>query len=395
LFCEGQRYAQVVDMSGFQHLSVDGFRRLCGVECELRDLSVMIGANGSGKTSVLDVFSLLAASAQGKLGEKLGELSGITGVLAAGRAKRLSFGLSLEVSGNEPLRYGLSIGPSGIGYTIDSETLTQMRGSHREPFKHIESSGQTIRYFNISTGKLEPPQWEHVSSQTSLAQVPKMFPEPEQFRQRLASSTFYHTLDVGPRAPVRLPQPIRPAKLPGKDGEDLVTCLYEMREAEPDRFDAVQDALRAAFPGFDRLTFPPVAAGTLAMIWRDRNFPSGFYTHQLSEGTLRFLWLVTLLQSSALPVVTLLDEPEVSLHPELLSILAELLREASQRSQILVATHSDRLVRFLSPKEVMVADLTEEGLTTLTWADSLDLEKWLGEYTLDQVWGMGRLGGRA
>jgi predicted ATPase len=83
------------------------------------------------------------------------------------------------------------------------------------------------------------------------------------------------------------------------------------------------------------------------------------------------------------------------LHPELLSILAELLREASQRSQILVATHSDRLVRFLGPKEVIVADLTEEGLTKLTWADSLVLEKWLDEYTLDQVWEMGRLGGRA
>jgi predicted ATPase len=187
---------------------------------------------------------------------------------------------------------------------------------------------------------------------------------------------------------------MRPAKLPGKDGEDLVTCLYEMRELDPDRFEAVEDTLRAAFPGFERLTFPPVAAGTLAMIWRERDFPCGFYTHQLSEGTLRFLWLVTLLQSAALPQVTLLDEPEVSLHPQLLSLFAELLREASQRSQILVATHSDRLVRFLKPKEVLVADLTENGLTKLTWADSLDLDKWLDEYTLDQVWAMGRLGGR-
>jgi predicted ATPase len=109
---------------------------------------------------------------------------------------------------------------------------------------------------------------------------------------------------------------------------------------------------------------------------------------------LRFLWLVTLLQSSELPEVTLLDEPEVGLHPQLLSLLAELFREASQRSQIIVATHSDRLVRFLNPKEVLVADLTEEGLTTLTWADSLNLDKWLDEYTLDQVWAMGRLGGR-
>jgi predicted ATPase len=187
---------------------------------------------------------------------------------------------------------------------------------------------------------------------------------------------------------------MRPAKLPGRDGEDLVTCLYEMREVEPDRFEAVEDALRAAFPGFERLTFPPVAAGTMAMTWKEQNFPSGFYTHRLSEGVLRFLWLVTLLQSDALPEVTLLDEPEVGLHPQLLSLFAELLREASQRSQIVVATHSDRLVRFLSPKEVLVADLTAEGLTILTWADSLDVDKWLDEYTLDQVWAMGRLGGR-
>jgi predicted ATPase len=96
-----------------------------------------------------------------------------------------------------------------------------------------------------------------------------------------------------------------------------------------------------------------------------------------------------------LPAVTLLDEPEVSLHPELLNLLAHLLREASQRSQIVVATHSDRLVRFLKPSEVLVADLTEDGLTELTWADSLDLEKWLDEYTLDEVWSIGRLGGRA
>jgi predicted ATPase len=75
-------------------------------------------------------------------------------------------------------------------------------------------------------------------------------------------------------------------------------------------------------------------------------------------------------------------------------LLADLLREASQRSQIIVATHSDRLVRFLSPKEVVVMDL-DQGFAKLSWADTLDLDKWLDEYTLDQVWEMGRLGGRS
>jgi predicted ATPase len=331
----------------------------------------MIGANGSGKTSVLDVLSLLAASAQGRLNDKLSELGGITSVLAPGRTQQLSFGLSLG-----SFRYNLLISPSGTGYTIGAESLTN-----------------PVIGTVLGTNERQS-RWAPLLSETVLAQASKTSPEREQFRQDLASSTYYHTLDVGPRSPVRLPQPIRSASLPGANGEDLVTCLYEMREADPDRFETIQDALRAAFPGFDKLTFPPVA-GVLAMLWRDRNFPNGFYTHQLAEGAIRILWLAALLQSAALPEVTLLDEPEVSLHPELLNLLAHLLREASQRSQIVVATHSDRLVRFLKPKEVLVADLTEDGLTTLTWADSLDLEKWLDEYTLDEVWAIGRLGGRA
>jgi len=221
-----------------------------------------------------------------------------------------------------------------------------------------------------------------------------MFREPEEFRSRLASSTFYHALNVEPRSPVRLPQPLRPAKLPGKDGEDLISCLFDLRETERNRFEAIEDALRVAFPAFVRLDFPPVAAGTLSMTWKDRDFEHPHYMHQLSEGTLRFLWLTTLLQSPGLTAVTLLDEPEVSLHPELLSLLAELMREASARTQLIVATHSDRLIRFLKPNEVVVCDLAEDGTAQATWADTLDLQKWLSEYTLDEVWSMGRLGGR-
>ncbi len=222
-----------------------------------------------------------------------------------------------------------------------------------------------------------------------------MFQEAEYFRRRLASSTFYHALDVSPRSPVRLPQQVQLSRLPGKNGEELVSCLFYLREAERPRFDAIEDALKAAFPGFERLDFPPVAAGTLALTWREKGLSRPFYMHQLSEGTLRFLWLATLLQSPGLTALTLLDGPEVSLHPELLSLLAGLLREASRRTQIIVATHSDRLMRFLTPDEVMTMNTSDEGLTEVAWADELDLEKWLEEYTLDELWRNGRIGARA
>ena len=91
----------------------------------------------------------------------------------------------------------------------------------------------------------------------------------------------------------------------------------------------------------------------------------------------------------------MIDEPDVSLHPELLSILADLMREASLRTQIVVATHSDRLVRFLEPNEIVVMDICEDGGANMVWADSLDIDEWLSDYSMDEVWQMGRLGGRA
>jgi predicted ATPase len=379
----------------FDRLTIKGLRRLCNVQLGLQPLSVLVGANGIGKTSVLDAFSLLASSAQGGLNSAISEFSGLPALITYDHADEVSLGIAMQVPGHEPLDYLLRIRPQGTTYVIEEEALSQKRRPTPPPFKHIDSRGSDVKYFEVDQARLVRPTWEHNPLETSLAQVPKMFREPEEFRRRLASCTFYHVLNVDPRSPVRLPQPMHPASLPGKHGEDLVSCLFYLREADRDRFEAVEDSLRAAFPSFQRLDFPPVAAGTLAMTWRDTSFSKPLYMHQLGEGMLRFLWLATLLQSPGLTALTLLDEPEVSLHPELLNLLAGLLREASHRTQLIVATHSDRLVRFLTPPEVVVMDSTEDGMAQLTRADQLDLDAWLADYSLDEVWRMGLLGGRA
>jgi predicted ATPase len=345
----------VPETSRFQKLSIRGFRRLCDVQMNLRPLSVMIGANGTGKTSVLDVLSLLAKSAQGKLSESISELSGLSNILTYDGPDDVRLGISMTVPDYSPLDYILRLKPQAIAYAITEEQLSQSHIGYLSPFLHISSNGPSVNYYDINSKKLMKPvqpNWTHNPLETSLSQVPKMFQQPEDFRNRLASSTFYHTLNVDPRSPVRLPQPIQPATLPGRNGEELVSCLFYLREADRARFEAIEDALRAAFPRFDRLDFPPVAAGTLALAWRERGFSKPLYMHQLSEGTLRFLWLATLLNSPGLTALTLLDEPEVSMHPELLSLLADMLREASSRTQLVVATHSDRLIRFLDFAEM-------------------------------------------
>ena len=195
-----------------------------------------------------------------------------------------------------------------------------------------------------------------------------MHRQSEQLRRILSSATQYpdRTLEVGRRAPVRLPQQLRPATLPGENGEDLASFLYNLRESRFEKYEAIEDSLRAAFPGFESLSFPVAAAGMISVTWNERAFRNPFYMHQLSEGTLRFLWLVSLLRSPNLSTITMIDEPEVSMHPELLALLADLMREASGRTQIIVATHSDRLIRFLEPSEVVAMDVGEDGRASMT-----------------------------
>lgn len=382
-------------------IKIEGFRRLHRVDLSMRPLMVVIGANGVGKSSLLDALSILSASAAGKLNQMLGQMGGLLDILSRNKAREVRFLASMEVPGYQPLEYDFQIEPRGPGYTISRETLTQAKTGSSVPFKHIDSSYADIRYYDITEKKLvrrnQPlrPEWVFDPFESSLSQVPKMFNQPEELRHVLSSMTKYHVLDVSSKALVKLPQQMKPAYLPGPDGEDLIPYLYSLRETTKDCFEAIEDTLKTAFPGFESLNFPPAAAGLLSLTWKERQFKSPLYIHQLSEGTLRFLWLVSLLHSPNLSTVTMIDEPEVSLHPELLSILADLMRAASSRTQLIVATHSDRLVRFLEPKEVVVMDLNEEGFTSANWADSLDLDAWLDEYSLDEVWRMGRMGGRS
>ena len=382
-------------MYKINRVKIRGFRRLREVDLIVKPFMVLIGANGVGKTSLLDAFALLSASASGKLNSALSELGGLSSLLTRGKSEELSLLVDMEVPGYQPLEYEVHLGPRGTGHSISREVLSQMRGEHKGPFKHIDSSDRDVRYYEIDKYELVRPNWEHNPMETSLSQVPKMFRQPEELRRILATATQYHVLDVGPRAPVKLPQQMKPASLPGSDGGDLVPYLYYLRESDKDRFAAIVDTLKVAFRDFEALSFPPVAAGMLAMTWKDKNFEKPLYMNELSEGTLRFLWLVSLLQSPSLSTITMIDEPEVSLHPELLSLLADLMREAAKRTQLIVATHSERFIRFLRPEEVVVMDIDEDGNAIATWTESLDLESWLAEYSLDEVWRMGRMGGRS
>ena len=381
---------------GFSRLTIKGFRRLRDVDLHLRPLNVLIGVNGVGKSSILDVFDLLAASASGNLAATMAEMGGMNSLLTKdGKTTSVHLQLRSHQEAVPALDYDVRLTRQGYGYVISEEVLEAFGPpASTAPGRYIDSREAIVEYWH--DGKIFTPDWDYKRLETALSQTPKMYREAEGFRRRVDDiSEIYHGLNVSQNGPVRQPQIVSSASTPGVDGASLVSCLYTIRETEHDRFEAIEDAIRAAFPTFERLDFPPLSAGRITIAWHERGFTEPFFPNELSEGTLRFIWLVTLLQSPGLPEITLIDEPEVSLHPGMLRLLTELMREASLRTQLIVATHSDRFVRFLEPSELMVCDKDESGGMTAEWADKVDLKDWLEDYTLDQLWSQGIIGGRS
>lgn len=395
------------------HLSISGFRCLKDLDLEMRPLMVLIGPNGAGKTSVLDLFSLLRDAMLGDLGKALSDRGGLLAILSWTPSPD-SWALRIELeAGSLPsadsLRYelgvmtgplllalirGMGSGARPVDYLVTSELLTQgQRPSESEPLRLIERTRGQTRFLDPQAGTLEEPDWAFNPQELALAQVPRTYRQAEELRRFLSQTRHFAQLDTGKNAPIRNPQELRPSFVPGPNGTDLVATLYHLKSSRDPFYERIEDALRAGFPSFRGLEFPPVAAGQAILAWYEEPFPGPFYPQQLSEGTLRFLWLTTILLSPSPPPIVMIDEPEISLHPELLKVLSGLLRDAAARTQVIVATQSAELIRWLSPEELVVMD-KEEGFARARWADSMDVRSWLERYTLGELWVMGELGGR-
>ncbi len=364
----------------YLQIQVKGYKSLADVTLDLHPLTVMIGPNGCGKTSLLEVFQLLAEAARQRLEKTIADLGGLEAILTHTKDAAAEIGIALTVDNVSsrivgPQTYRCTLQPRPVGYTISEDNWVSQNRSRMPEYIGPKPITEPRRLLSL---------WD---SESTLR--PGISP--------LAATIYYSSLDVSARAPVRLPQALTLSSHPGVNGETLFGALYNLRESGTSRsiYTRIEETLRLAFPSFDYLKLPVVGAGQITLEWHEEDLTVPLYPSQLSEGTLRLLWLTTLLFSPEPPPLILIDEPEVSLHPELQKILAALLQDASARTQIIVATHSPELIRWLGPDEVVVIDKLD-GKSKFTWANdpALDLEAWLKEYTLADLWYMGNLGGR-
>ncbi len=179
------------------------------------------------------------------------------------------------------------------------------------------------------------------------------------------------------------------------DAANLPAYLYWLQEKHPLQFRHIEEHIRLIAPFFEQFVLAPskLNENKIKLEWRQKGSDAYFDAYSLSDGTLRFICLATLLLQPHPPALILLDEPELGLHPFAIRILAEMLEAAAQRVQVLLATQSVTLLNNFAPQDVIVAE-NDGRRTTFNRLDAEKLKDWLDDFSLGELWEKNVLGGR-
>jgi predicted ATPase len=385
-------------------LDIEGFRSLRTTIWRPGDLNVIIGPNGSGKSNLLRFLELLSVSAQGRLGKHIQSLGGMDPIVWDGKADSIKCVLETSPVGDDrgPERYELEMARLGGGssYRIEKERLTNFlevrSGSKCEPFIFLERAGKSAVIFDSAQKRFTTPE-EYVSEEEtllSLASGPFTHnPRIPPFQKALASIAVYHDIHTNKDAPVRRPVVSRMEDRVDPDGQNLVSVLHTLYASHREFKKDLHIAMQSAFgDDFEELVFPPASDQRVQMRIRWKSLQREQSTAEMSDGTLRFLFLLAVLANPSPPPVIAIDEPETGLHPSMLPIVAEYAADAATRSQVVLTTHSTQLLdAFTEMKPVTTVSAWENGETLLRTLDGEELNYWLKSYSLGSLFKSGEL----
>jgi len=386
-------------------LETTGYRLLDGFKADFGQMTVIIGANATGKSSLLECLNVLAWSVDYPLENVFGGRLGITSLLnASSQAKQLKWKLTFSIPEKVKARHATA-DESGHKYVYEVKLSNDLYGQpvpeyeclrKAEPHKGdtsplilLEATPNHSKIYNHKQRKLvpfdeavppaknggQPPQTPAEDQQAEpprpvgrplrLGQMRFLneYPEPSQIRQYLSWFAFYPGFDVTMRSPLRSKAAeIRPMTMLEPNGDNLGTVLHEMltRSFYQDSAEELREFVKLAYPSIENIfaetTYgaPPQVLVTI----REKGMRRPMQLWDLSDGMLRFLCLAAALLNPAPPFVTFADEPEVGLHPRLLPIVGDMIKSAAEDRQVIVTTHSpDLLNRFdLNDVAVMVRE---------------------------------------
>jgi predicted ATPase len=371
-----------------------------GVSVDLRPLNVLIGPNASGKSNLLEALAILRATS-GDLQGVIREGGGVAEYLWKGSQANVSAqvqtlvsrgpaGESLDLShliSLAEVRNRLDVPVEMIGIVSEDE-----RALHRV---FLADHGSATLIARGSSGELEEvPVVDLKPGQSILSQRrdPERYPELTFLADEFSKISLYREWNLGREIPARRPQS---ADLPPNfllpDARNLALVLHNLTKTSAKHEEVISYLRR--FYEHARFIKTEIVGGTL-QLYIEEEGGRLISSSRLSDGTLRFLCLLAILCHPAPPPVIGIEEPELGLHPDILPTIADLLREASERTQLFVTTHSDALVSALSdvPESILVCERMPDG-TTIERLQPEQLKVWLEDYRLGEIWRMGEIGG--
>ncbi|CAG4892468.1 AAA family ATPase [Paraburkholderia saeva] len=378
-------------------LAIAGYRSLRELIVPLGSLNVVTGPNGSGKSSVYRALRLLAATARGGVIPSLAREGGLQSTLWAGpeRFSRAMLAGETAVEGTrrkEPVSLRLGFAGDAFGYAIDLGLPIPGRTQFaldpvikreciwsgpvlRPSAMLIDRHGAAIRTRDDAGEWQTLPQTvaSFDSMMTEFAD-PRTAPEMLAVREQIRSWRFYDHFRTDAESPVRLPQVGTHTPVLGDDGADLAAALQTIREIGDPA--ALDQAIDDAFPG-SRVAITN-HDGRFEVTMQQQGLLRPLKGAELSDGTLRYLLLVAALLTPRPPALLVLNEPETSLHPDLLPALGRLIARASAQSQVLVVSHAARLIASLEREvgsQSVVLD-KQLGATRIAGDDDIDLPAW-------------------
>ncbi|MEX0803655.1 MAG: AAA family ATPase [Candidatus Binatia bacterium] len=357
-------------MPQLSRLTVRGFKSIRALEnFELRGLNVLIGANGAGKSNFIGLFRMLAELAERRLQLYVKEQDGPDALLFGTRKRTGQIEAEFYFARNG---YRITLVPQGERLIFSREE-TWFAGDFANTAHSLGSGHEEAKLPEVQDDTFAP-----------------------YIRPAIAGWRVYHFHDTSISAPVRQAQAVRDNLRLKPDAGNLAPFLRLLRERFPDHYRRIVETVRMVAPFFGDFVYREDWDERIDLEWFEADDPDTVRgPRQLSDGTLRFICLATLLlQPTQLqPDTILIDEPELGLHPYALAVLAGLLRQVTDGRQLIVSTQSGDLVNEFAPEDVVVVG-RKEGGSVFERLDADRLTEWVQDYALGELWKMNVLGGR-
>lgn len=375
---------------GFKSIGAMGLAHL-----SLSDLNILIGANGAGKSNFLGLFRLLNQISQGNLQDYVTKSGGPDALIRFGR-KRTEF-IEVELGFADDRIYSCVLSPT----EDDRLFFSDERAGQPENHQSSAISGDLLRLSETYYQRSPTGDWRQSSGHGHIESM--LLDEAhadataivKPIRDHMRSWKVYHFNDTSEDAPVRGTCKVDDNRSLRSNGANVAALLLLLKEKHPAHYAHIINSVQMVFPFFGEFTLAPLERNpdTIKLEWLEKGSDAYLDASAFSDGTLRFICLSTLLLQPNLPSVILVDEPELGLHPYAIKILAELLRGAATKTQVIVSTQSVTLVNQFEPDDLIVVERTGEE-SAFRRIGRADIETWLDDYGMGDLWEKNIIGGR-